>query len=143
MPNNLRYGAVFIALLLAGCSDAPRGERPFETHPVTGIVHVDGQPAERVQVDCYPAADSTAIKYKLSTVTDKDGRFLLTTYESGDGVPEGTYTLTFQWLEVSLSPRDQFKGKYADPQTSQHKFTVVKGQDNDLGIIKLSSGGPG
>ena len=91
MSINARSVSAIIVLLLAGCSDGPRGDRPFTTHPVTGIVHIDGQPAERVQVDCHPAADSSTVKYMLSTVTDKDGRFSLSTYDSGDGLPEGTY----------------------------------------------------
>lgn len=91
MSINARSVSAIIVLLLAGCSDGPRGDRPFTTNPVTGIVHIDGQPAERVQVDCHPAADSNTVKYMLSTVTDKDGRFSLSTYDSGDGLPEGTY----------------------------------------------------
>jgi len=142
MSKNSRSASVVIMLLLAGCANKPRGERPFETNPVTGVVHIDGLPADRVQVDFHPSADSTTIKYPLSTLTDEEGRFSVTTYESGDGVPEGTYTLTFQWLDISLAPTDQLKGAYADPKTSEHIVKVVKNQPNDLGVIELSSTGP-
>ncbi|MCA9077655.1 MAG: hypothetical protein KDA93_21695 [Planctomycetaceae bacterium] len=134
--------SVIIMLLLIGCGSGPRGERLFEPNPVTGVVHIDGQPAQYVQVDCYPASESTAIKYKLSTMTNQDGRFELTTYESGDGLPEGTYKLTFQWLEIGLVSYDKFEGAYADPEKSQNTITVVKGESSDLGIIELSSSGP-
>lgn len=135
--------AAFWGLLSVGCSsgELPGGPR-LETTPVTGIVHVDGNPAELVEVECHPAPDSTGIKYPISTTTDKDGIFTLTTYESSDGLPEGTYTLSFKWLEPALVPKDKFKGAYANPQKSQHKITVVKGQETVIGVIELSSKGP-
>jgi hypothetical protein len=129
-------------LFLTGCSsgELPGGPR-FETSPVTGTIHIDGVPAELVEVECHPAPDSTGIKYPISTMTDKDGVFTLTTYESSDGLPEGTYTLSFKWLEPGLVPRDKLKGAFSDPKRSQHKITVVKGQETVIGIVELSSKG--
>lgn len=129
-----------INLLLIGCSGGePQGGPRFETNAVAGIVHIDGQPADLVEVTCYPSADSTSVKYPLSAMTSADGAFSLTTYESGDGLPEGTYTLTFKWMEPALVPKDKLKGAYADPSKSQHKITVVKGQETVVGTIELSS----
>ena len=131
---------VSVGLFLVGCSsgELPGGPR-FETSPVTGTIQIDGVPAELVEVECHPAPDSTAIKYPISTMTDKDGIFTLTTYESSDGLPEGTYTLSFKWLEPGLVPRDKLKGAFSDPRKSEHKITVVKGQETEIGIIALSS----
>lgn len=143
MLSAARYGLVLVPLLLAGCSDAPRGERNFEISPASGVVHVDGEPTPRVKIKCYPEGDSS-LKYPLTTATDETGRFSFSTYESGDGIPAGTYTLTFEWQkEVSLVAVDAFNGAYADPTTSEHKITIVNGQENDLGTIELSSQGPG
>ena len=129
-----------VTLLLFGCSGGePQGGPRFETNAVTGIVHIDGQPADLVEVTCYPATDSASIKYPLSTVTSADGAFSLTTYESGDGLPDGTYTLTFKWMEPALVPKDKLRGAYADPSKSTHKITVVKGQETVIGTIELTT----
>ncbi len=134
--------AIFVGLILAGCSsgELPGGPR-LETTPVSGIIHVDGAPAEFIEVECHPAPDSTGIKYPILTTTDKDGMFVLTTYESSDGLPEGNYTLTFKWLEPALVAKDKFKGAYANPQKSQQKISVVRGVETAIGVIELSSKG--
>ena len=127
-------------LLINGCSSGePQGGPRIATFPVHGTVEVDGVPAELVEVICTPAPDSTGVKYPISSMTDMVGAFTITTYEASDGLPEGTYTLTFKWLEPSLVPIDKFDGAFADPSSSQHKITVVKGQETDIGVIKLST----
>jgi hypothetical protein len=131
---------VILVAFVAGCSSSePQGGPRIATFPVHGVVEVDGLPTELVEVICHPSPDSTGIKYPVSSMTDMLGAFTITTYEASDGLPEGTYTLTFQWLEPSLVPRDKFDGAFADPGSSQHKITVVKGQETDIGIIKLST----
>jgi hypothetical protein len=135
--------ALIFSLLITGCSQPPRGGPREKTYPVTGVVVVDGEPTEMVEVVCHPDGESSKIKYDVSTMTDKDGQFSLTTYQSGDGLPEGTYILTFKWMEPGFVPKDKFKGAYADPTKSTQKVTVVTGQKNDLGEIELSSKGPG
>jgi hypothetical protein len=132
--------SAMLVTMIAGCSGGePQGGPRMPTSPVHGIVHVDGVPVELVEVVCHPAPDSTGIKYPISSMTDMLGAFTITTYEASDGLPEGTYTLTFKWLEPSLVPTDKFDGAFADPGSSQHKITVVKGQETDIGVIKLST----
>ena len=125
-------------LSLVGCSEPQRGGPRVNTAPVTGSVTVDGQPAAYLQIDCHPEAGSE-IKYPISTVTDDKGNFAFTTYEASDGLPPGSYTLTFSWLEPGLVPKDRLKGTYADPQKSTQKISVVKEQDNSLGTITLTT----
>ena len=134
--------AVILLALIVGCREQQRGGPRLETYATTGVVKIDGEPGDLVEVQCHPGPDATGIKYTLSTMTDKDGKFSLTTYESGDGLPEGTYTLTFQWLEPGFVPKDKLKGAYADPKKSTHSIKVVKGQPTDAGVIELSSKGP-
>jgi hypothetical protein len=88
-----RFALAAAGLFFVGCSsgELPGGPR-FETFPVTGTIHIDGTPADLVEVECHPLPESTAIKYPISAMTDKDGVFTLTTY----GLPEGTYTLAFK-----------------------------------------------
>jgi 5-hydroxyisourate hydrolase-like protein (transthyretin family) len=129
-------------ILVAGCSQELPGGPRFETYPTRGVVRVDGQPAELVEVSCHPAADSKNVKYTLSSMTDKDGKFELTTYTSSDGLPEGTYKLSFRWIEPSFVPKDKFNGAYADPSKSKFQITIENGKESDLGVIELSSKGP-
>lgn len=134
---------ILVVTAITGCSEELPGGPRFKTQPTRGIVKVDGQPAELVEVNCHPAADSRNVKYTLSTMTDKDGKFELTTYTSSDGLPEGTYTLSFKWIEPGFVPKDKFKGAYADPKKSKFQVTVEDGKESDLGVIELSSKGPG
>lgn len=141
----LRSTGAFIFLaagLVCGCSEPPRGGPRLQTSPVTGVIQVDGQAAELVEITCQAEGENAALKYPLSTMTDKDGKFALTTYQSGDGLPEGVYLLSFKWQEPGIVPKDKFNGAYADPKKSGHKLTVVKGQKNELGVLDLSSKGP-
>lgn len=135
-----RLVSAMLLLIFVGCSsNEPQGGPRMATFPVHGTVEVDGVPAELVEVICHPAPDSTGIKYPISCMTDMLGAFTITTYEASDGLPEGTYTLTFKWLEPSLVPTDKLDGAFADPNSSQHQIKVVKGQETDIGVIKLST----
>jgi len=141
-----RECALIVLLLSVGCggNELPGGPR-LETHSVTGVVQIDGTPTENVEVTCYPDADLSGIKYPVVGVTNKEGVFSLTTYNTGDGLPEGTYSLTFKWFEAVMTlapPKDLLKGAYTDLNNSQHKITVVKGKETEVGIIELSSIGP-
>lgn len=140
MKSCLRRGVVLlIAVSCFGCSQPPRGGPRLSTSPFTGVVNVDGEPAEGVEVTCTPEPGSSQINYPLVATTDSDGQFKFGTYQSGDGLPEGNYILTFAWPELSMVPKDRLNKAYANPGKSDHKVTVVKGEPNDLGEISLST----
>lgn len=125
------------------------GEKPLEnqkaTFPVKGKVLVDGQPAAMLTIDCVPVAGiDKANPTTTSAMTDKDGVFSLSTYKTGDGVPEGEYVLLFEWGTLNTFKHsyegDKLNGRYKDPQQSVAKFTVKKGQQPlELGEIKLTT----
>jgi hypothetical protein len=78
------------------------------------------------------------------TETKPDGSFEIATYESGDGVPEGDYVLTFSWqafnlLSNSYSGPDKLKQRYSDSKASEVRLTVKAGEPTDLGEIKLTT----
>ena len=105
------------------------------TSPATGTVTVDGlPPGTGVQIQCHPmAAADTDHPSVSATETDPAGKFAISTYESGDGLPAGEYTLTFTWQEFNVMSRsysgeDQLNGRYSDPQTSTIKLTVKEGE---------------
>ena len=109
----------------------------FRKFSATGIVNVDGNPQPGVLVECHPEPGGE-IQRPLSGHTDEEGKFSISTYEAGDGLPQGAYTLTFQWMVAQgLTSIDKFKGTYADPKKSEYKLTVNEGEPNDLGVIEL------
>jgi hypothetical protein len=129
---------LLLALLVAGCSEEQRGAPRLKTYPVTGTVLVDGVPAASLTVECHPEPGAQ-LKHEVATFTDENGKFSIGTYESKDGLPEGTYALAFIWPEMGIVAKDKLKGAYADYKKSEHKVTVVTGQPNDLGEINLKT----
>ena len=77
-------------------------------------------------------------------MTDVEGKFAISTYQSGDGLPEGEYALTFMWGQLNLISKsyggpDKLNGRYLNAQTSEHRVTVEAGDPIDLGRIELST----
>lgn len=135
---------LMILVLNSGCSE----EQAFRkaTTPAKGIVTVDGQPpGSGIQIECHLVGTAdTEHPTASATETDADGKFAISTYESGDGLPAGDYTLTFTWQEFnvisrSYSGEDKLNGRYSDPKTSTIKLTVKEGEENDLGVVALTT----
>ena len=139
----------FSGLVWFGCSgcgkDLPQGPPRKQTFPVTGVVLVDGQPVEVLEISCHDVkrigTDDSVI---VTAYTDAQGKFELASYVAGDGVPEGDYVLTFLWGEMNIISRsyggpDKLKERYKSPQESKVKFTAKKGTPVDLGKIELTT----
>ncbi len=129
-------------VVAAGCGGDDRNWK--ETVPVTGVITVNGKPAEGVHVVFHPVGGmDQAQPTETKAITDKDGKFAASTYVLGDGVPPGEYTLTFSWPQLNMISMafegDKLKGKYDKPAKSQHKVTVESGKPLDLGTIDLKS----
>ncbi|MGE5191197.1 MAG: hypothetical protein ACM3U2_01765, partial [Deltaproteobacteria bacterium] len=126
----------------SGCGESSSNRTP--TYPVVGAVLVDGQPVEMLAVRCVRLSEADKEHPTESQCfTAADGTFEISTYEAGDGVPEGEYVLTFQWGEWNLFSRtydgDKLDGRYSDPAKSATKFEVVAGEPTDLGTIELTT----
>ena len=126
------------SVLSLGCSEKPRGGPRLTTTPVTGTVEVDGEAAENLTVECHPEPGAE-IKHPVIATTNGDGQFAISMYQKGDGLPEGTYRLTFKWEEFGFPIKDKLKQAYIDPSKSTYKVTVTAGEPNDLGLIELST----
>tara|TARA_R110002095_G_scaffold212564_3_gene201979 strand:+ start:7336 stop:7785 length:450 start_codon:yes stop_codon:yes gene_type:complete len=131
--------------LSIGCSEEQRGGPREETTPITGVVLVDGKPAADLQVKAIPEnPEGVTELLPIAGFTDPEGKFSLSTYESGDGAPEGDYKLIFMWGQRSLmrggyGAPDKLKKKYLDPKKSEYSVKVVKGTPNDMGTIELKT----
>jgi hypothetical protein len=140
-----RLAFLFLSLMFLFGACGGRDPNWKETHPVTGEVYVDGAPAAMLLVNCTDLAGIDTEQPTLSKAyTDDAGKFEISTYETGDGMPEGEYVLTFMWgkfdaISRGYSGPDKLKDKYLDPKKSEHKFTVEKGKPTDLGRIELTT----
>jgi hypothetical protein len=135
---------VACALHLAGCGGS---DQPYRkpTVPVTGQVLVDGQPpSSPIKVMCHDEKGMDQEHPSVSwCMTGDDGKFALSTYEAGDGVPPGSYVLTFEWGQLNMFSMqyggpDKLKGRYSDPKQSQVRVTAGE-EPVDLGRIELTT----
>ena len=142
------YRPLMLALLVffvTGCGPTgPQGGPRVGTMQVKGTVMVDGAPAGFLQVSAVAKGGAGAVPMNSTALTAGDGQFTLSTYESGDGVPAGDYTLTFVWGEMNLMngqySGDKLEGKYADAANSEVTLTIKAGDEpKDLGTIELST----
>ena len=138
MPRIFSLIAISCLAFSSGCSEHERGGPRVKSSPASGVVKVDGVEAVYLQVECHPG-EGSSIKYPLSTLTDEKGAFSLGTYEAGDGLPAGSYTLTFTWLEPGLAPFDKLKGAYANPKKSEHTITIVEDVESAPSVIELKT----
>lgn len=144
MRSMMRLTIVATCCLLL-CSCGKKDESRKETYPVSGVVTVDGQAVDALAVRC---TDVNGLDKENPTIssafTDEEGKFEISTYESADGMPAGEYVLTFMWgewnmISGSYGGPDQLKDRYADPKTSEVKFTVKEGEPTELGTIELTT----
>lgn len=128
----MSFRSVFAATLLtalaalSGCG----GRDGPPLFPVSGVVRVNGQPAERVTVNFHRT--DAAVKGNAAHpngVTDANGRFQMSTDRDGDGAAEGEYVVTFTWQSDSDPDRagDLFGGKYRNSKTSKFRAKVNGG----------------
>ncbi len=147
MASSLRIcvAVAAIATALTSVSCDRRGADRKPTYPLTGQVYVDGKPAAGVSVFCRDARGMDAERPTLSsTISDEDGLFRLSTYETADGVPNGEYFLTFEWRDYSAftgayEGADKLRGRYASRSNSPLGSVLVDGTGQDLGHIGLST----
>ncbi len=119
-PRVLLAMAAPCALLLTSCGD---GRLPV--YPVTGSVFYEGKPAVGAVVTFHPADKDDKTLLPNGTVQD-DGTFELTTYEMGDGIPEGEYNVVIYWEKKAPkkggdddeAPAQLLPRRYLKPETS-------------------------
>ena len=121
-------------VLLIGCGDGRLPRRP-----VSGSVTVDGKPAGGALVVLHPVAGSVAdeaAKLRPTGTCDRDGTFVLGTWELADGVPAGRWKATVQWFtaagadagadpEASQAETDRLGNAYGDPEATPLSIEVA------------------
>ena len=140
--SSKRVAILCLMLGLSGCG-GDTGRK--ETYPVTGVVIVDDQPAANLAVKAHPVAGIDPQNPTISSAfTDNEGRFTFSTYDTGDGIPEGEYKLTFFWGEMNMFSMqyggpDKLKDRYKDAGASEFSIKVGPDQPVDLGSLTLTT----
>jgi hypothetical protein len=117
--------------LCSGCGGAADGRVPVV--PVQGKVLVRGQPAAGALVIFHPVGAPDANTPRPTAVAADDGTFILSTYDTGDGAPAGSYLVTVTWDERDeeaddgVPGVDRLRGRYADPSQSGLRVEVQSG----------------
>jgi hypothetical protein len=121
------------------------GETRKPVYPTRGkVVDKSGAPAAGVLVIFTPLDETDPAKWPQGfprATTEKDGAFVLTTYDAGDGIPAGQYAVTMLWQtpdpqDEERDNPDKFGGRYADPKNPVRKVTIQVG-DNELPPIRV------
>lgn len=118
----LLVACVAFAASATGCAHGDR----LPVVPTTGQVTVKGVPADGALVMFVPVEQAGAFKaLRPQARCNEQGRFVLSTYEAGDGAPPGKYQVSIQWRgpspEYAATMREE--EKYAGPDRLQEKYS--------------------
>src|SRR5438105_520058 len=89
--------ALFLCLCVSSvsCQNSKYGDHP--PYPTQGQVVINGQAAQGAMVVFHHDGDWGERTILPQAVTDAEGRFVLSTYDAGDGAPAGDYKVTIEW----------------------------------------------
>jgi hypothetical protein len=131
---------VLVAPVIASLVGCGGGEPKGNLSKITGIVHVDGEPAEGVTLTLHPDDGSGSV---ATGISGAGGKFEVSTFEAGDGAPPGEYQVTFVWGDYDPLTRsqkgDRLNGRYASSKDTPVQWSVQAGSLNDIGTVELTS----
>jgi hypothetical protein len=137
-------GLLPVLLLLGGCR---KDDGRLKSYAVHGKVTVDGVPAKRVYVFLQPTKQPETHGIFPNAITNDQGEYWVSTYDSEDGAPLGEYKVTAKWprgegLNVSSDSPDRLNGRFSDPSKSAITFTVkeaTRAQPNEVPTLELTT----
>ncbi len=136
MVTSRRAAAVVIVTalsLLAGCGRSSPNRATV--YPVTGSVQTKGKGIAHVWVTFLALDRQEGPGLETEVLTNPDGQFRATTYDTGDGLPPGHYAVFLIWPDVVTDDPalggDKLRGRYNDRQ--KPAFTIeVKPEPNNI-----------
>lgn len=114
---------------LTGCEAVDR----IPVHPLEGGLEVRGKPAAGAQLTFHKIGARAAGEAIPFAVVEPDGKFRATTFEPGDGAPEGEYRVGVVWPRPGVqsddgnAAPDQLNGRFASPTKSPLRAVVTPG----------------
>ena len=136
MGSTLRLLSFSMMLVsLASCGSSDR----IAVYPIEGTVTCNGNPTVGAMVVFHPVNPTEKTKKVRSAgKVDAEGRYWLSTYGPKDGAPAGEYRVTIIWPGAGdggdAPGPDRFGGKYANPNASPLKATVVAGSNAPINL---------
>ena len=131
---------VVLAMAVLGCGSTGG----IACAPVHGQVLMAGKPLVEAMVVFHPLDARAAGAPKPVAYSDAEGRFALTTLQTGDGAPPGRYVVTVELRaarqigeEMVRDGRNLLPPQYADPQRTPLKYDVATGA-NELPAIQIN-----
>jgi hypothetical protein len=124
--------AMLLVALVTGCS---KSEPRVPVQPVSGQITFDGKPAKGARVVFHPKSASEPFP-SPSAYADAQGNFAISTYSTGDGAPQGEYTVTVQWQPPVIKDGDYQAGpdlvpaKFRSAKTSTLTARVAEGANS-------------
>ena len=103
------------------------GESEVKRYPISGIVFIDGKPAERVLVQLTRIGASSGLNNDSypSGLSDASGQFIVGKEQGAVGAVEGDYVVTFTWISgPELEAFDKLKGVYSSVANSKIRLKV-------------------
>jgi hypothetical protein len=140
---NVRRSLVVAASLLCGLATGCSSSKQTPVYPVRGQVLLNGKPLPKAIVTFHhqnAAPDAPA----PSAQTDDEGRYTLTSFQTGDGAPEGDYAVSlvcFRTKELRKgaeedTARNIVPVRYANAATSKLTAKVTAGP-NELPPLQV------
>ena len=142
IPSARGVAALACLVAIIGCGKA-KPDR-VAVHPAAGTITFKGQPTHGAMVTLHPKSGSGPAE-NLPTPranVEKDGTFKVSTFNGGDGAPEGEYVMTISWYKLVKNGGDVVAGpnvipsKYMKPESSNLTVRIAAGE-NTLPPIKL------
>jgi hypothetical protein len=134
----MRSGSALLVAVLAahlvGCGSRPTR---LPTYPVHGEIRCGGKPCVGVRVFLQRTDGRSIPEVPMNprAISDSDGRFALTTYDDGDGAPEGDYFVELHWANPTRgSTEDRLHGMF---DTNKITASVKSAYDNVLPPIQV------
>ena len=120
------------ALVLSGCS----GNEQYPTALVSGTVTSNGTPVPEGTIMFSPIAQGKkTLIGKPATGAIKDGEFILSTFENGDGAVVGTHAVIVKGKEIPPDdPRDIEWGRAPKWGSTSEQFIVAANVENEFQI---------
>lgn len=143
-----RFAALLVGTVLffLGCRQDEHVYYAKPTTKVSGKVTVDGAaPGSPIVIKCHPVGGLDAEHPSVTqALTDPDGAFHFSTYQDGDGVPQGDYAITFFWgkynaISAGFVGPDRLKNRYVKPDKTPIKLSVSDDKPIDMGTIALTT----
>ncbi len=133
------YLSILVCCGVAGCAPSNPWDTPY---PATGSVTFKGKAVENAELTLFPTDPKAPETVRPRARTTADGKFVVTTYQEGDGAPVGQYKVTIIHNEVAVSkdtivakPND-LPVKYSKLESTDLNVTIVAGK-NEIPAFEL------